>query len=57
MFLLLEAFPMAKIVAVGRKAEGLLAKMGVSVAGAVRHPANGGATQFAEELERLVKLP
>jgi hypothetical protein len=55
MHMLIEAFPSAKIVAVGRKAEGLLATMGVNVVGAVRHPANGGATQFANELEALVK--
>jgi hypothetical protein len=54
MRLLIAAFPRAKIVAVGKKAEGLLAGMGVKVAGAVRHPANGGATQFASELESLI---
>ncbi|GAB1232959.1 uracil-DNA glycosylase [Ferrigenium sp. UT5] len=54
MRLLLEAFPLAKIVAVGKKAEGLLAGMGVKVAGAVRHPANGGATEFAKGLQALI---
>lgn len=52
--LLTGAFPNAKIVAVGRKAEGLLRDMGITPAAAVRHPANGGATAFASGLEALV---
>lgn len=52
--LLSEAFPNARIVAVGKKAEGLLHEMGIPVAGAVRHPANGGATEFAAGLEGLM---
>lgn len=54
MRLLIEAFPKAKIVAVGKKAEGLLGEMGVPVTGAVRHPANGGAIEFASGLEALI---
>lgn len=54
MQLLIEAFPKAKIVAVGGVAKGLLETMGVNVAGAVRHPAYGGASQFSTELESLV---
>ena len=52
--MLIEVFPRAKIVAVGKKAEGLLGAMGVKVAGAVRHPANGGATEFARGLQALI---
>jgi hypothetical protein len=52
--MLVEAFPHAKIVAVGKKAEGLLGEMGVKVAGAVRHPAYGGATEFASGLQALI---
>jgi hypothetical protein len=52
--MLVEAFPHAKIVAVGKKAEGLLGEMGMKVAGAVRHPANGGATEFANGLQALI---
>ncbi len=55
MRLLIEAFPKARIVAVGKKAEGLLTEMGVRVAGAVRHPANGGATEFASGLQALMR--
>ncbi len=55
MRLLIETFPRAKIVAVGKKAEGLLTEMGVRVAGAVRHPANGGATEFASGLQALIR--
>ncbi len=54
MRMLIEAFPQAKIVAVGKKAEGLLRDMGVQVTGAVRHPANGGATEFAKGLQALI---
>lgn len=53
---LVEAFPEAAVVAVGRKAELLLQRMGVKAAGQVRHPANGGATEFAAGLHRLVAL-
>lgn len=54
MQILVDAFPTAKIVAVGRKAEGLLQEMGIRVAGAVRHPANGGATKFASGMHQMV---
>lgn len=50
---LLDAFPRAKVVAVGRKAEELLKIMAVRTAGSVRHPANGGATAFATGLADL----
>ncbi len=55
MRLLVEAFPTAKVVAIGRKSELLLGQMGVATAGQVRHPANGGATAFAEGLARLAR--
>lgn len=54
MRLLVETFPQAKIVAVGKKAEGLLSDMGVCTTGTVRHPANGGATEFARGLQALI---
>ncbi len=53
--MLVEAFPFAKIVAVGKKAEGLLRSIGVEPAATVRHPANGGATAFAGGMESLVR--
>lgn len=46
--ILRDAFPNAKLVAVGQKAAELLAMMGIRVDCTVRHPANGGATKFAE---------
>jgi hypothetical protein len=52
--MLIAAFPSAKVVAVGKKAEGLLHSMGVVPAAAVRHPAYGGATLFTQGLELLV---
>lgn len=45
-----RAFPRALVVAVGRKAEGALAGVGVATGAVVRHPANGGATAFADGL-------
>lgn len=54
MRLLKEAYPKARIVAVGKKAEGLLHEMGIDTAGAVRHPANGGATEFSLGLKELM---
>lgn len=53
MWQLILAFPNAKVVAIGRKAELLLGDMGVATAGQVRHPANGGATAFAQGLQAL----
>lgn len=52
--MLIEAYPKARIIAVGKKSEGLLLGMGIPTAGSVRHPANGGATEFAAGLARLM---
>jgi uracil-DNA glycosylase len=52
--LLLEAFPHARVVAVGQKAAGLLAKMGVADVTTIRHPANGGATECRQGIAGLV---
>lgn len=52
--MLIEAFPAARIVAVGKKSEGLLREMGIPIAGSVRHPANGGATEFSAGLKGLM---
>jgi len=52
--MLVDAFPSAKVVAVGKKAKGLLDSMGIVSAATVRHPAYGGATAFAKGLELLV---
>jgi len=46
-------FPPATVVAVGKKAERWLNSMGIPAA-CVRHPAYGGATQFARGLELRV---
>jgi len=51
---LIAAFPSARIVAVGRKAEYLMITMGIKPAATVRHPANGGATAFSAGLEALI---
>ena len=52
--ILIETFPSAKIITVGKKAEGLLHKMGIPTAGSVRHPANGGASEFSAGLKGLM---
>jgi len=52
--LLIEAFPKAKIVAVGKKSDELLRNMGIVPVAAVRHPANGGATLFAAGMKDLM---
>ncbi len=52
--LLIEAFPSAKIIAVGKKSEGLLREMAIPIAGSVRHPANGGASDFAAGLKNMM---
>lgn len=54
MLLLRQAFPKARIVAIGRKAEGLLADTGIVAKAAVRHPANGGAKDFALGLAKVI---
>ncbi|MDO3699746.1 hypothetical protein Q3H92_18795, partial [Curtobacterium flaccumfaciens] len=41
-----------RVVAVGRKAQGALGLAGIE-ATAVRHPAQGGAKQFTEQLRAL----
>lgn len=48
--MLLMHFPVARVVAVGKKAEGLLSAAGVREFVSVRHPSMGGATDFATQL-------
>jgi hypothetical protein len=45
-------FPDAKLIAVGRKCEQSLARLGMPHTG-VRHPANGGAPKFREQMSVL----
>lgn len=52
--LLVKTFPSAKLVAVGKKAEHQMKAIGISPVAAVRHPANGGAKEFASGIEALV---
>lgn len=54
MRLMIDAFPYARVIAVGKKAEGLLRELQVPIEAAVRHPANGGATAFAEGMRSMV---
>lgn len=53
--MLLDRFPGASVIAVGKKANDLLRDMGVRCGGSVRHPANGGASEFADGLARFVR--
>lgn len=50
---LLALFPIQRVIAVGRKAEGLLGELGLAHH-AVRHPANGGAPAFRAGLKALL---
>lgn len=43
---IMRLFAVEKIIAVGNKAEDSLGRMGVSIAGKVRHPAQGGKNDF-----------
>jgi hypothetical protein len=52
--LLRAAFPDAAFVAVGNKARDALHAAGIA-APAIRHPANGGATKFADGLKAIVE--
>jgi uracil-DNA glycosylase len=49
---LIEALPNVKVLAIGQVAGGTLRKLGIE-AETIRHPANGGATQFREGLKRI----
>lgn len=49
----LDMFPGARTVAIGRVSEEILGDMGITVAAQVRHPANGGATEFREGVGQL----
>lgn len=53
--LLVKAFPEAKLVAVGNKAEGALNAIGAVTAGKVRHPANGGKREFVAGMNTLIQ--
>lgn len=52
--ILVDAYPCARLVAVGRKAEAALDMAGISAFASIRHPANGGAKEFSDGLTRLV---
>ena len=51
--MLVDEFPSAKVVAVGKKAEVLLRSLNVPYT-PVRHPAYGGAKEFTQGLKLLV---
>lgn len=53
--LLIDAFPRARVVAVGKKAAGLLESMDIMPCATVRHPANGGATHFFSGLKVMLE--
>ena len=55
MRLLVYHFPGVRVIAVGKKSEALLQAMGIVTVGSVRHPANGGASAFAEGMARMTE--
>ncbi len=52
--LLLDSFPSARLLAIGRTSERLLGKMGFDVDASIRHPANGGAKLFRDGVAAAV---
>lgn len=50
----LEIFPGRKVIAVGRKCEESLNHLGIDHI-AVRHPANGGAPKFRQQLNEIIR--
>lgn len=48
-----KTYPNARFIAVGKKSQAQLAAMGFANCSAIRHPANGGATEFAQGLQSL----
>lgn len=55
--LLNRTFPNARFIAVGKKSQAQLAAMGFLNCPAIRHPANGGANEFAQGLESYTFPP
>ncbi len=55
--ILKNAFPKARIVAVGKKAGNLLRKMGIEAEATLRHPANRGAAEFDAGIDQLMGNP
>ncbi len=54
MLALLESVNVTKVIAVGEKSRIQLGEMGID-ASMVRHPANGGATKFREQIIQVIK--
>lgn len=52
--MLLAAYPDAKVIAIGHRSEDLMGELDLVPNGQLRHPAYGGARQFAEGMRRLV---
>lgn len=52
--MLLERFPSVPVLAVGKKADQLLKRAGITPAATLRHPANGGARLFREGLRGVI---
>jgi hypothetical protein len=51
---ILDLYPAARVIAVGKVAEGTLSSLSVSH-DAVRHPAQGGATKFRRQFARILE--
>ena len=53
--MLMEMIPNMKIVAIGQKSAVTLREYGIECS-SVRHPANGGATQFKNEVDKILSI-
>lgn len=51
----ISLFPKAKVIAVGRKCEQSMTELGIDHLG-VRHPANGGAPRFRNQLNEISRM-
>lgn len=54
--MLVKHFKSARVVAVGKKAQALLAHAGVCTFDTVRHPSMGGANEFAAQMTRIASI-
>ena len=52
--MLREAFPTARIVAVGKQAQAAMGAVGIEPVACIRHPSFGGSTEFNAGLERAL---
>lgn len=53
---MIDLYPSANVVAVGRQAEKAMARLGLKPFASLRHPSMGGATEFRAGLKKLARV-